>query len=178
MKSLKAYIKLIKKYKNQTFDDWDLKYFLEGRNELTNKVNNLYRFLTLAPFDFPCWCVYEENHITALNGKGGFKEAYEYYLYREKCNEKKWKKDKTTLEKLGYKYEEMNICGKCGKKPENKQCGCNTEFERKNRRKRIVIKHLKIIREGDVKKYSKHITKENECEINNDSDSDCSIEED
>ena len=107
--------------------------------------------MNLAPKDFDYWCVYEKDYITQLNGRNNFKNVFEYYLKTSKSKQKSWSKDITTLERFGYKYEEKNICGKCGKEANKKNCVYSEGFNRKNRRKRIVIRHLRIV---SINEYS------------------------
>ena len=145
IKTLKAYCSLIERFKNQTYEDWDIKYFQEGRNELTTKVNNLYNFLTLAPKEFDYWCVHEQGYVTVLKGRNNFQDVFEYYLKRSKTDQKRWIKDTTTLEKLGFEYKEKKVCGVCNRKANKKDCICVGGYNEMNKKKKACLINLRII---------------------------------
>ena len=145
IKTLKAYRNLIQRFKNQTYEDWNVRYFREGRNELTSKVNNLYNFLSLAPKEFDYWCVYEEGSITVLKGRNNFQNIFQYYLKCSKADQKKWIKDTTTLERFGFEYKEKNVCGMCNRKANKKDCICSAGYNAQNLKKKACIVNLKII---------------------------------
>ena len=168
VKTVKAYINLVKRFKNETYEDWDINYFREGRNELTTKVNNLYNFLTLAPKEFDYWCVYEKDHITVLKGRNNFQNIFEYYLKTTKSEQKRWIKDNTTLEKFGFEYKEKKVCGVCNHKANKKDCICRNGYNEKNKRKKACIVNLRIIsRENYCDKCGSDT-----CRCNGDIDSD------
>lgn len=163
LKTLHYYKKLITSYPKMTFEDWNIPYFKKGYEELMGDCNYLYKFLTLAPYDFDYWPVYEKGAELALKGKGHFKEKFEKYLYFEKAKDKRWKKDETTLGRMGYEIITKNVCGMCCKEyQEDKTCCAN--FSIKNLREKDYILNMKIVRKE-------------ECEIDTTSDIDSDDED-
>jgi hypothetical protein len=145
IKTLLSYRWLIEKYKNQTFEDWELEYFKEGYEEMTNKCNNLYNYLKIPYEDFETWTSYKEGNVVA---EKELKEAVEKYYYMNSISEK-FDCNKTTLSKFGYIVKSVYICSNCGKKPTGKkkiQDKCCNKYTRKNRRKRKCIVNIKIHR--------------------------------
>lgn len=138
LKTLKSYQDLITKYSTKTFEDWGIEYFKRGYEEMTNKCNNLYNFLTLAPNDFEVWTSHEEGSV--ISDKK-LKEVVERYYYKNNIKDN-FDLDRTTLGRFDYQIKRVNICAACGKKPNRGEC-CNN-YNKKNRRKRTFIHNIKI----------------------------------
>ena len=145
IKTLKCYIYIIKKFENKTYEDWGIEYFKRGYEEMTNKCNKLYEFLTLPPNDFEYWTIYKKGHITTFED---FKKAVKKFYYMNNYNDK-FDLDKTTLGRCGYEIETINLCASCGGKPtgkRKKEEQCCSNYNSKNRRKKVCIKNMKIER--------------------------------
>jgi len=142
IKSIKAYALLIERFRNKTFEDFDIDYFKDSYNDITNDTNFLYRFLTIPPNSFEKWAVYDEKSDVPFQT---FKKTYEKWLYfQDKTLKRKDKTiDATTLRREGYVKKRINICGMCGKPPNNGTCCVN--YSNKNRRNKIMIKNMMIL---------------------------------
>lgn len=147
LKTLLSYKLLLKKYENKTFEDWDLEYFREGYEEMTNQCNNLYKYLNLAPNDFESWTSYDEGKSVT---EKDFKNVVKKYYYMNGIKDK-FECNKTTLGKFGYIIKTIKVCASCngvptGKKKKEKQC-CS-KYSNKNRRNRKCIINMKIHRKN------------------------------
>lgn len=143
LKTLASYKLLLKNFENKTFEDWDLDYFREGYEEMTNQCNNLYKYLNLAPNDFETWTSYDEGNIVS---EKDFKEVVKKYFYMNGIKDK-FECNKTTLGKFGYIIKIINVCASCGKKPtgsRKKNNQCCEKYNKKNRRKRKCIVNMRI----------------------------------
>ena len=151
-RTLYAYQDLIRKFKDKTFEDWNIPYFKEGYEELMVDCNHLYKFLNLAPNDWDSWPVRKVGERIELKGTNKFKEIFERYLYFQTRNRNnKWTKDKTTLERMGYKLVTEKVCAFCGKTfNEDKAKTCCEDFSVDNLRDKDYILNMKIINKDDI----------------------------
>tara|TARA_R110000851_G_scaffold37076_4_gene96027 strand:+ start:152 stop:2584 length:2433 start_codon:yes stop_codon:yes gene_type:complete len=143
LKTLLSYKLLIEKYEKKTFEDWDLDYFKEGYEEMTNQCNNLYKYLNLAPDDFETWTSQDMGNVVT---EKEFKKVVMKYYYMNGIKDK-FECNKTTLGKFGYIIKTIQICASCGKKPtgsRNKDNRCCEKYTNKNRRKKKCIINMKI----------------------------------
>lgn len=143
LKTLLSYKLLIKNFEKKTFEDWDLDYFKEGYEEMTNQCNNLYKYLNLAPNDFESWT---SNDMGNIITEKEFKKVVMKYYYMNGIKDK-FECNKTTLGKFGYIIKTIQICASCGKKPtgsRNKEEYCCEKYTSKNRRKKKCILNMKI----------------------------------
>lgn len=152
LKSLYYYRQLMEKFKGQTFEDWDIKYFKLGFSELMTNCNYLYNFLKLAPGDFDYWPTFKKGKELPLKGKNGFKQRYEKYLYFEKAKQRKWIKDPTTLQRCGFTLITKRICSNCSKIYENKKC-CE-DFNEYSIREKEYILNMEIIERNEDCEFS------------------------
>ena len=143
LKTLLSYKLLLKKYENKTFEDWNLEYFREGYEEMTNQCNNLYKYLNLAPNDFETWTSYDEGKSVT---EKDFKQVVKKFFYMKQIKDK-FECNKTTLGKFGYIIKTIKICASCGKKPtgcRKKEKLCCEKYTKRNRRNRKCIINMKI----------------------------------
>lgn len=143
IKTIKSYVYLLDRFKGKTFEDWGIEYFKRGYEEMTNKCNKLYEFLTLPPGDYDYHCVYKKGHITKQED---LKKCVERFYYMNGIKEK-FELNKTTLGRCGYEIKQINLCASCGKKAFSKKNEkCCDNYNSKNRRKKYCIVNLKIVR--------------------------------
>tara|TARA_R110000868_G_scaffold31916_4_gene116592 strand:- start:120 stop:2492 length:2373 start_codon:yes stop_codon:yes gene_type:complete len=143
IKTLLSYKLLIKNFEKKTFEDWDIDYFKEGYEEMTNQCNNLYKYLNLAPDDFESWTSHDEGNIIT---EKEFKIVVNRYYYLNGIKDK-FECNKTTLGKFGYIIKTIKICASCGNKPpggRNKDNRCCEKYTNKNRRNKKCIINMKI----------------------------------
>ena len=146
LKSLYYYRQIIKKFKGQTFEDWNMKYFKDGFGQLMTTCNNLFNFLTLAPEEFEYWPMHVKGAEMPLKGPNGFKKKYEKYLYMEKAKQRKWVSDPTTLGRRGFRLISKHICCACNKERKgNRTEPCCENFSEYNIREKQYILNMKII---------------------------------
>lgn len=148
IKTLKSYQYIINKFNNKTFEDWDNDYFKRGYEEMTNKCNKLYEFLTLPPKEFEYWTVHKEGSVTELKD---FKNAVKKFYYMNNYKDK-FELDNTTLGRCGYLVKKINLCACCGKKPTGSRTiegQCCKDYTSKNRRKKMCILNMRIENEID-----------------------------
>jgi len=139
IKMLKSYKNITIKYKNKTFDDWDIPYFKERYAEITDDCNQLYTFLNLAPEDFEYWVIHKEGEYVEEKDLKKLLERYYYFLGEKK----KYKPDITTLERCGYIRKQKIVCGSCNKDPNGGLCCEN--YSNKNRRRKFCILNMKLM---------------------------------
>lgn len=149
LKTIYMYKKLIERFGNKTFEDWGIEYFKKGYEELMTDCNYLYKFLSIAPGDFDYWPVLEEGAEFPINGKNKFKNIFEYYLKVEKAKTKKWKKDVTTLGRMGYQIITKSLCGYCGKEYDKTAKKCCEKFDTRNIRNKEYIKNMIIRKKSE-----------------------------
>lgn len=140
IKTIKSYIEIIKKYENKTFEDFNVDYFKRGYEEMTNRSNMLYEYLSLPPNEFETWISHEENSVVQLKT---FKSVVEKYYWKN-GNKEKFELDITTLGRFGYYVKTIHICASCNKKAQSRGLKCCSNFNRNNRRKRRCITNMKI----------------------------------
>lgn len=153
VKFIKAYSYYLEKFNNVVFEDWGKKfnidYFDKARDEFKQETDILYAFLTAPPGanetkSSNIWIEHRENEITSLDT---FKKTFKTYAKIKHNNPNyRWSatSDNATLISSGYEILTLHICAACGKKAEK---GCCDNFNRDNRRKKVVIKNM-IIRNG------------------------------
>ena len=152
IKSLLKYRDLIQRYKNKTFQDWDIKYLLDNTLKVQSKSDYVFDFCNLAPKDFKYWPIYEEGCEMPVSE---FKKYIERYVYLTKSQKYRYTHNKNALKALGYDTKTIKLCGNCGNKPNGGKC-CS-KFNRKNRRNKTYIMNMKIQRISN-------------CDINSESD--------
>ena len=172
LKSLVMYKWLIKYFKNKTFQNWKEKipYFARAEDELRGNVSPLYSFLNISYGNFEYWYIHSDNDkdVVKVEGRDGFLSKFNRWCYLNKYPKikKATNLDKTILKNRGYILKKDRICNACGKKPtgkRKKEDKCCPEYSNNNRGYDWFITNIKLV---------------TKCDINNDSDSDVSLEED
>ena len=146
IKTLKCYIEILKKYEGKTFEDFGVEYFKRGYEEMTNRSNMLYEYLSLPPNEFSSWVSHEKNSVVQMKT---FKRVVEKYFYMN-GNKQKFELDRTTLGRFGYVIKTIQICASCNQKAKGRGDRCCGNYNKNNRRKRQCILNMKIHYEQDL----------------------------
>lgn len=141
IKCIKAYNMMLERHDTQAFEDWDIKYFINNREELKEQSNPFYSFLVNVNEKFNIEFEKDNNNVSLQD----LKTYYGYYMKFKNPNTKyKWSNSNLyVLNKLGYDVKRVNICSSCNKKA---RLGCCDKYNTKNRKRSTVILNMKITR--------------------------------
>ncbi len=126
---------------------------VENQELVMGDANYVYRFLTAPPEENQSrthryYVRRVEGAVTAL---AHVKDAYRNYMkFKHPDVRQAWPEDETTLKRLGYEIETVNICKSCGQRARGGHDACCAAYGVGNRCKRVSVVHLELVAEESV----------------------------
>ena len=149
-KSLLAYQMLREHVGDSSFWERCPPYFVEQTDAMKQDIDYLYMFLTLGPNEntWSSKSLYFRYVKDSCMLMEDFKKRFTNYMrYRHPQVRYRWRSDYSTFKRLGYEIVYTNICKACLTEARH---GCCAAYNRSNRSKRYLIKHLLCVEEEPV----------------------------